>query len=314
MLVNMKPKTLFSRDLFDDYYVKQITKKDAGPVNILMFGPFHFVVLPLYRCHTCRSTSYKHRAYLSCSNCRCVYYCSSNCQKRDWNDHRPRCKKERAEQSAGFRTWVAGLTKEGQPIQGEQFRQLLYAVCKKLTPTQLSFTASLEQRGTQWYYERIQPFDVEGHNKTRLGDKFSIEVWLEFVNNEEVIASRGVLVYCPELQWSERKMIIKKLKEIEWWSRFRWDRVIISIVLQLFPLYWLIFDSYSFTRWVYYETTLLIIMRITSWSKNRVPSIKEWIGCSIYLASYLSDDLFSFIWRLVVILLSLLLYGFYLYT
>jgi len=32
-------------------------------------------------------------ANLTCSRCRCVYYCSQSCQKKDWKEHKERCTK-----------------------------------------------------------------------------------------------------------------------------------------------------------------------------------------------------------------------------
>lgn len=36
----------------------------------------------------------KENCTLRCSACKCVYYCSANCQKSDWSKHKPECQKK----------------------------------------------------------------------------------------------------------------------------------------------------------------------------------------------------------------------------
>ena len=40
-------------------------------------------------CHLCKS-----KTNLSCGNCRIVYYCSKDCQKKDWKNHKLVCNKK----------------------------------------------------------------------------------------------------------------------------------------------------------------------------------------------------------------------------
>lgn len=44
-------------------------------------------------CSTCRQTANDGETYLKCGGCEMIFYCSINCQRKDWKKHRDVCKK-----------------------------------------------------------------------------------------------------------------------------------------------------------------------------------------------------------------------------
>ena len=68
---------LSETEKFDEDYKKQITE------------------MLLYLSSMCRVCGKEGERYKQCSRCTCVYYCSVDCQRKDWkeNGHKEECKK-----------------------------------------------------------------------------------------------------------------------------------------------------------------------------------------------------------------------------
>ena len=46
-----------------------------------------------HACHACSKSDTAVEPFQSCGRCRCVYYCSHECQSKDWPNHKAACKK-----------------------------------------------------------------------------------------------------------------------------------------------------------------------------------------------------------------------------
>ena len=53
------------------------------------------------RCDVCNGSKLNHKLF-KCNRCKNRYYCSKQCQKNDWNDHRNKCHLKAAYMSTSF--------------------------------------------------------------------------------------------------------------------------------------------------------------------------------------------------------------------
>ena len=67
----------------------------------------------LYKCSNCKSQCYLDKQYQSCGKCRSVYYCSKECQKKDWPAHKPECNEDTLELSLLLNSVVRIYCTEG---------------------------------------------------------------------------------------------------------------------------------------------------------------------------------------------------------
>lgn len=85
-------------------------------------------------CYFCRETSFDR--WKRCSQCQVALYCDKNCQRRDWEKHRPQCR------APGRDVWGRGLKKmwnesEYRSRSGPWGSEFLSKVWQFLTPTEV---------------------------------------------------------------------------------------------------------------------------------------------------------------------------------
>ena len=83
-------------------------------------------------CATCN----KDNCTLRCSACKCVYYCSANCQKSDWSKHKPECQKQQKDlKPEKVQTKV--VVDEGKSDEPKEIRQVTVVVAEGTTANEV---------------------------------------------------------------------------------------------------------------------------------------------------------------------------------
>ncbi len=80
------PKHLYNVMYYCRKYIKLTVDKAVGEEVTRIFSELSSI---------CRVCGKKGEGYKYCSKCTCVYYCSVDCQRKDWkeNGHKEECKK-----------------------------------------------------------------------------------------------------------------------------------------------------------------------------------------------------------------------------